>query len=526
MPRGRPRQEADVWERALPRAESLLPLYLAGRRWFGGKGRRITRARIADRASLRGAPNALLTIAEVTFADRGRERYFLPLAVGLGDEPDDERPAPIVRYGATSVRDGFEDEAFCRALLAAVARRAEVPTERGGAFVFEPHGIAVSAVDDPRAARVQVVGAEQSNTAVVYDGALILKAYRRLQPGPHPEVETLRFLADQTGFDRVPALAGRIEYRARDGTTASVGILQRFVPNVGDGWSWTLRELASWPTTAPGSGAPPDAQPYLAAVAELGRVTAGLHLALASATAGELAPRPIEPADVRGWHEATAARLDTALGRLRALPNGLPEDAPALANEVLAAEGRLRAAIGGLEALLERELTPSTRRPPPPRRRIVKTRLHGDYHLGQVLKTADSFVVIDFEGEPLRPLAERRAPHTPLKDVAGMLRSFTYARHAAERGERGERRAESDRPSLPSLVSPLSSWEGLARRAFLEAYLLEGRAGGAAFLPRADDAVRRTLAALELDKALYELEYELDNRPDWLAIPLSSLAGR
>ncbi len=168
--------------------------------------------------------------------------------------------------------------------------------------------------------------------------------------------------------------------------------------------------------------------------------------------------------------------------------------------------------------------------------RIVKTRHHGDYHLGQVLDTGESWVILDFEGEPLRPLAERRARQSPLRDVAGMLRSFDYARHAALRASDGERAKVSARVHAPSttgapaasaanLAALLATWTRFARQAYLNAYLDAARAGGAAFLPASDADVRRALSVLELGKALYELEYEMGNRPAWVTIPLTALAN-
>ena len=517
MARPRLGRESGAWDDTLlARAEVLLPIFLKDQRWFGGKGRRITRVRVADHASLRGAANVLLATVEVTYGDRGHEQYFLPLAVGYEGRPPDA-PAPILRQGTTTVHDAFEDVGFCRALLRAIDRGAQIATAKRGTFTFEPRGGSLTRTVETREVDVRLLGVEQSNTSVVYGGRLILKAFRRLQPGVNPELEILDFLARHTDFDRVPALAGLAEYRARDGTPASLGVLQAFVPNEGDGWSYTLRELE---TLLDGSGIAwseaalaERAAAYLDQVAELGRVTAGLHLALASSpTAPGFAPEPIGRADVEAWQESISARLARALGRLSATLDRQPTSVQSLGQDVLDGEARLRETSLGLASLLESS--------------TAKTRHHGDYHLGQVLKTTDSFVILDFEGEPLRPLAERRARHTPLKDVAGMLRSFSYARHAAIRAA-APRSDGVERATLNAGRERLAaSWERLARRAFLDAYLGRARAGRASFLPRSDDALRRALAALELEKALYELEYELDNRPDWLAIPLTALAKR
>ena len=244
-PRSSHGAQRSVWDDALPRIGGLLAPFLASRRWFGGKGRRMTRARLVDRASLRGAEDALLAVIEVRYADGGGEpeRYFVPLAATYG-EPAGTSP-PLLRYGGVTIHDAFEDERFCRALLRAIARGAEVATARGGAFAFSAGAGPRPFPVDPRTATIRLVATEQSNTSVVYDDALLFKAYRRLALGTHPEIEILRYLNERTSFDRSPTLAGRAEYRAPDRAPMAIGVLQTFVPNEGDGWSWTLRELGS-----------------------------------------------------------------------------------------------------------------------------------------------------------------------------------------------------------------------------------------------------------------------------------------
>jgi maltose alpha-D-glucosyltransferase/alpha-amylase len=242
-----------------------------------------------------------------------------------------------------------------------------------------------------------------------------------------------------------------------------------------------------------------------------------MHLALAGGDGvRDFAPDTIAPADVERWRAGSLASLERGLTRLRAslrAPGRRAARMEELARVVLEDEARLRATIEGLEILVSGT--------------VVKTRHHGDYHLGQVLETDDGWVILDFEGEPLRPLAERRALHTPLRDVAGLLRSLDYARHAAVRDAvTADRQTDTigraEDAALPKLAA---TWARLARRAFLDAYLAEARRGGARFLPQTDAALTRALDALEGEKALYELEYELGNRPDWVEIPLAALAA-
>ncbi len=479
-----------------------LAAWLPTQRWFGGKGRRVIGIHALDRAAFAGAD---LTIAEVEYENAASDRYFVP----VGED------------GA----DALVDSGFCHALLDALASGVQLRTTDGGEIGFRG-GPRSDRLPSQAEAHVRRVDAEQSNSSVVYGDALILKVFRRLQSGVNPEVDVLRFLAERTDFQQVPRLAGTIDYR-RDDERYSLALLQEWVDNEGDGWNWVLDHLCH-PERSGDRGAPLysasegprsavvqscssgtgvlrcaqddtgvglDSTGLLAALAELGRVTAELHLALASdSTDPAFSPRTIRRDDVNAWRAGANARLDRLLTHLAATLRDRPGSAQSLAQRAIGRSEALRAIIGHFEILADAG--------------VAKTRVHGDYHLGQVLKTAVSWVVIDFEGEPLRPIAERRALHSPLKDVAGMLRSFNYARHAAER----------------SGAVGADTWEVAARRAFLGAYCERARAGGARFLPGSGEAVSRALAALEVEKALYELEYELGNRPDWAEIPLRALA--
>jgi trehalose synthase-fused probable maltokinase len=468
--------------------------WMPTRRWFGGKGRTIVRIERVDRAAFSGGT---LTIAEVEYGDGGVEWYFIPMTVA-GD-------------------DALGDAGFCCRLLGAIRYGARVRTAGGGEIRFEPAaGFARPAAGFDEGL-VRQVGSEQSNTSVIYGASLILKVFRRLQPGVNPDVEVLGFLAERTAFRQAPRIVGTVEYRRGD-ERYSLAVLEELVENEGDGWSWVLAQLCHSDaplsfraceesrSSTPGTGIPrstrndnrgeAERQPGVDAIAELGRVTAGLHLALACDAADPaFGPRSITQGDIEVWKADILGRLERLAERLTRAMDSLPDSAREPARLVGDVAPELRSVLGGLDVLGGGE--------------VLKTRVHGDYHLGQVLKTADGWTIIDFEGEPLRPIAERRARHTPLKDAAGMLRSFDYARHTAAR----------------SGVDNAEAWEEAARRAFLDAYLQRAREGGARFLPDSDAALHRALAALELDKALYELEYELGNRPDWVEIPLAALAA-
>lgn len=362
----------------------------------------------------------------------------------------------------------FDDSAVGRALLERFSG-ASVPTERGGTLRFEPTHL-FGQIDRQRTEPLAQLKGEQSNTSLRFGDALMLKLFRRVQFGPNPEVEIGWFLTEHTDFHGTPAVVGSLDYHAPDGQVASLALLQQFVPNVGDAWQSTLHRLAN-------------GEFDVAPLVRLGETTAALHVALAQPGGGpDFDAERVDEADSAAWRTAIQNEVDVAARALRA--HGQDID-----------EARLRAAADGVEGL----------------RGACKTRHHGDYHLGQVLEGPDGdFVIIDFEGEPSKPLAVRREKRSPLRDVAGMLRSFDYARHAALRSDAG--------------IDPgrAAEWYAAARTGFLDAYVATVRAGAPDLLP---GDIASPLHALELEKAAYEVLYELNNRPNWLAIPLAALTS-
>jgi maltose alpha-D-glucosyltransferase/alpha-amylase len=367
--------------------------------------------------------------------------------------------------------DRFDEPRVAREVLARFDG-ATVPTESGGTLVFRPtHVFQQRAVDVEPVAPMR---GEQSNTSIRFGNALILKLFRRLQFGPNPDVEVGWFLTEQSDFRGTPPLAGSLSYLTGDGCEAALALLQGFEPNRGDAWMTTLDRVRR---VLEGE----DPAESVAAMARLGRTTAELHLALAGG-AGDFSAEPITAADVAAWRAAIDDEVQLAVSGLAA--KGITLDT---ANLLHRADG-LSALQGSLKA-----------------------RHHGDYHLGQVLERTDgAFVIIDFEGEPAKPLAQRREKRTPLRDVAGMLRSFDYARHAALR-------------AAPAPAKELAdAWYDAVREAFLNDYLRVARKKPG-LIP---DHVEAPLSALELEKAAYEVLYELNNRPDWLPIPLAALTSQ
>ncbi|MCC7372072.1 MAG: sugar phosphotransferase [Chloroflexi bacterium] len=479
---------------------AALPRFLPAQRWYGAKGRRISRVAIRDVADLGDDPRALLTVIDVYGDGEQPASYFLP----LGQWPADEADAPgemIVSVGDLAVRDAIYDPDTCRALLAGILEGRSLPTANGGRLVFERAGgqqadAAFRALADPAQLAVRNVNVEQSNSSVIFGDALILKALRRLVVGVHPEVEITRFLSERTTFDRTPAMLGWADYHAPDGSIAPVAVLQRFVPNQGDGWSNVLARLRAL------ADAPDGEAPLVASLDALGATLGGLHLALASASDDPaFAPEVISAADLDRWRARTHASLD---GALTAIRRELARDDPTagwtatarnLGTATLYGERRLRAAVDGVGVLADG--------------RVAKTRHHGDFHLGQTLVGEDGWYIIDFEGEPARSLDERRAKQTPLRDVAGLLRSLDYAEATVVR---------------EGVVLPDPSLMDRLRARFLASYVAAVRGSRPPILPSHPDELAAALLALEAEKAIYELGYELSNRPDWVEIPLSALA--
>lgn len=478
--------------------------YLQRQRWFRGKGRSVADARFVDGFELSsGTIPHVLAVLLVEYRGGGQERYAAPLSVRPRREGDDAVAIAALSDSTPQlwVCDATRDDDVWRALYAAVGGESEII---GHADCLA--GKVMPGKQEEWAApveRVKVLSAEQSNTSVVLDRRVIMKLIRKLDMGINPDGEVLEFLTTQTSCRDIPPLLGLMQYRdcqteekAAEGT---LFVVQGFVPNKGDGWNYTLMRLEELLNTSTARREMFDT--FLGEIRHLGLVTGRLHLALASnAELEAFRPEPTTDQDVEGWQGKMTQLLADVCRALR----GMPVEQQALIGLSLDEPDRLervcRTRFENLRLLVSGH--------------TAKVRCHGDYHLGQVLKTDDGFVVIDFEGEPARPLEERRAKHCPLKDVAGMLRSFNYAVHAV---------LKQDRPISATDRDIIMEWERAARTAFLDGYRSVAKPDEAAFLPDMWEDVVRVLQVYELDKALYELRYELHNRPDWLPIPLQGI---
>jgi trehalose synthase-fused probable maltokinase len=467
--------------------------WLGRQRWFGGKSQTVSEIRVEEVLWLSeaSAPTAVVLLG-VQYAGGAsdprhrQERYAI--VVGIYDEP---AGCPVIGrlpwQSRLSVVDAASDGRAVRTLLSSLLRGTPVRGVSGGELRFgDVTTRATRLLTNATAAgsTVRPVGADQSNTSVRVQDAFIFKLLRRLEEGEHPGLEMGRFLT-RMAFRAAPPLEGSLVYRSADGGRFALGVLEGWLENQGDGWSYVVSALQR---SAQAHGEPADLPLDLHT---LGETTAELHSAVASdASLEAFAPEPVTAADVHRWHERVLLQAERTLALVDSLHRGWAEPASTSARALL---GSPRTGFARLQAYDDRCQD-----------RFHRIRIHGDFHLGQTLKTPEGFALIDFEGEPTKPLSERREKHCALRDVAGLLRSIDYA-HATARA------------TSPPLAEGLSA---RLRHAYIEGYRSRAAALGATFLPAARDSVDAWIALFELEKALYEVEYEANNRPDWVHIPL------
>ncbi|HEX3900807.1 MAG TPA: putative maltokinase [Mycobacteriales bacterium] len=510
----------------------VLPAYLASRRWFRDKSRRIRSTSIADvieippASGMGGVSPGRLVIVDVQLDQGLPERYVLTIGHALDEEASEIckwRPDSVMcdihsADGEGVLYDALTAAPFTKALVELMGRRRQLSGTNGRlepmptrAFRRMRDGITLDTPAVP-------ISTEQSNTSVVVGNQLVVKVIRRVEEGINPDVEVSGFLTDVAHFDHAPRLGGSINYATDDDSAAAIVVAQEYVANEGDGWSYVLDALsrvlgevithpsqdelriaASADPLAAAESTPardhPLVGPHLHWAEVLGRRTGELHLALAGDAGDEaFAPEPFTAVDRRSLHHGTKSLLRRSLRAVRSM--GEPSEC---VRELLGRESEI---LSRLEAAMRLPIS------------ARKIRCHGDYHLGQVLWTGKDFMLIDFEGEPARPLSARRMKRPPLGDVAGMVRSFHYvSRVAGDRLSRDLTLADER-----ALLDPLTTlWYRSITGAFLRSYLATAGTGG--FLPTSRDELGALLDFLLLEKAIYELGYEADNRPTWVDIP-------
>jgi len=495
----------------------VLAPYLATKRWFAAKGHRILRIELLEQDEWNMAQGSwLFTIIEVHFADLSPQLYLLPLSICWEEEGGEEKLQELAPWTLARIRqkehtgvlfEAIGDDRFCRALVQGIGQNIDLPFGKGRVeFRSCPaFGKLADGIKEP----VRYPALEQSNTAIYFGNRLFLKGYRRLQIGANPEVEVGRFLTEQSPLQHIVPVAGAIEFHSASGQTLTLALLQAYVENQGTAWNFAVDYLERYlaqqlaepsPNSAEFQSDPHDY--FLTLMGVLGRRTAELHRAFSKST-GDVAfePEPITPEDLTAWSERLHIEAVVTLDKLKDHRDNLPSTLRAAVERLL----QLRSSL--LERISPQVLVGIS---------AAKMRYHGDYHLSQVLLVENDFVITDFEGETARPLEERRQKHSPLRDVASMLRSFSYASSVAAD------RATTERPVDRHHLGPLVyTWEKKVSEAFLKSY--HDNIQGCGVWPTEPGAAERLIEFFIIDKALYELRYEMDSRPDWLAIPLFSL---
>jgi maltose alpha-D-glucosyltransferase/alpha-amylase len=498
----------EALEAAAPVLErETLPPYLQKRRWFGAKDQTLQGAHIAYLAQLGGERDLLLSEVEVKTAN-GTTRWQLPLSMCWEDEPSAALPSQLalarVRRGRRVglLTDAFSLPIFARRMLEALANGERIETP-AGQIVFEPMPDKVEVLRRPADAQVMWLTAEQSNSSLTVDDAVMLKIFRSISTGQHPEAEMSRYLTAQ-GFANAPALLGEVSRIDRDGERHVLAVAQAFVRNQGDAWTWALNQAnrafdatASREASAEARG--DDIRDYHALAATIGRQLGTMHVVLARPTDNpDFAPQRATAEDVAAWIERASGLLARAFDTIAARGSWDNETVEADAKALLASREALTETLGQLGRQGEGGLM---------------TRIHGDFHLGQVLVASADAYIIDFEGEPARPVEERRRKASPLRDVAGLLRSIDYAAATTldPKNVVASRLSPGRRQRLMTRLR-----EG-AEKSFLGAYR-EAVTG----LPSMGGP--SLLDFFLLEKAAYEVGYEAANRPNWLVVPVSWLA--
>ncbi len=512
-----------------------LPGYVRNSRWFREKARRLRKLTIEDSFSTGSkTPVAWVLVTRLQFTDDYTATYLIPLGLAVQDDAvhlREEQPGAIiaeVNLGREEgvLYDGIYSAELRETLLRMLVSRRRVNGGKGALLVNRSRLLRRAEVFADGSPSSRVLRAEQSNSSVLYRDQFFFKLYRKLEPGTNPEVELLRHLTERQSFSGVPRYAGSIEYESAQGERSDLGLLIDFIPSSSDAWTYTQDaieryfekvllgdEVAGKEIRAP--GAPLDVDPtqlperfveaadgfFLEMVELLGRRTGELHLALSndfqdSAFRSEPFSRLYQRSLYQSLRSLTRRVQDTLRG-VRDLPPDADED--------------VQSFLALQDTLLKRFARITERRI-----EARKIRIHGDYHLGQVLFTGRDFMIIDLEGEPARPISERRLKFSALRDVAGMLRSFHYAIHSRYL-ETVELRPE-DAGRLQPWIRPWYTWvAGIFLRSYLETM------GTSTCIPSDRESLETLLDVYLLEKAVYEVGYEINNRPDWVQIPLEGI---
>ncbi|MBE0689400.1 MAG: putative maltokinase [Anaerolineae bacterium] len=519
--------------------EAILPDYLRERRWFQSKAKALRAVQINDIIPVTGTDTHLVLLT-VSYRGNDDETYLLPLGFATGDQIEQmhyHHPSAVIcelivhdndKHTSGVIYDAVGDPESCSALLKAINRQQRLKGNNGTVIARATPKLK-EIWDKDAVTQPTVLGYEQSNTSIRFGESMIFKLVRKVAEGVNPELEIGRFLASKQV--NVPPLLGSLEYKTSKGEPMTLGVLQSFAPNQGDAWRYTLGWLGRYLEDAlmhsqdpnqvipdlsntslirlAQEEVPETAQQILGVYLEdakiLGQRTAEMHLALASDTNNEaFKPEPFSKLYQRSLYQSMRNLTNRVFGQLRSQRRKASTSLAELIEQTLTLEGRI---LEASTTISDKKLSG------------VRIRVHGDYHLGQVLRSSNDFMIIDFEGEPGRNLSERRLKRSPLHDVAGMLRSFHYAAYAALPGYGVQAFAREE--DFPALEPWARFWQIWTSVAFLGSYM--ETVAPANLLPRSTDELELLLRLFILEKAVYEIGYELNNRPGWLKVPIQAV---
>ena len=511
----------------------ILPLFLKQQRWFGSKSQKIRKIKIQEKITIQNSHSqTLLLTLKVSYAESQEEYYLLPLSY----KPMDQAHDILQDYSQQIlfqlqlpeeeglVFDAIYDEAFHRTLLHLIARRRVIRGQGGKLKAYPGKPFRAMRKKFLNYEQSQLLGAEQSNSSILYDRQLIFKLFRKLDEGINPDLEIVRHITDKTDYQNIPAFAGALEFEKKEGAHITMGILYPFIQSEGNAWEYThdfliryyervlskLSHLEKIPTL-PNSLLKKSNQevpeimqeliggPFMEMAYQLGKRTAEMHQALAGTTQDpDFKPQPFSLLYQRSLYQSIQSQIKRIFQSLRKNKRRWPETIQTDLQQVLNLESNL---LDYCRNILAKKIS------------AQKIRIHGDYHLGQVLYTGNDFYIIDFEGEPARPLGERRLKRSPLKDVAGMLRSFHYAAFSPLI----QQQLTGDYQTMEPWAK---LWTYYISKTFLDSYLEHIHAP---IIPVKRSDINQLLSLYLLEKAVYEIGYELNNRPDWLAIPVKGI---
>ncbi len=516
--------------------EKVLLDYVQRSRWYRGKSKKINSTTIKDAIPLRaGDLNSYLLVAETNYAEGKDEQYIIPLSIATGEEiseikiksPEariahillDEAEEGILFDG--SYRKEVRDMLFRLMVLKGSIKYRDTSITGVGT---RKKGMKVTKNELPLASKV--ILAEQSNTSMLFDNRFFFKMYRSPEEGKNPEVEIIKTLSEETGFSNFPGFAGALEYRKKDAESTTLGVLVDFIPNEGNAWDFTQSAIDQFfdrviaekeqllvDTGDDGSTLLEQAGEekiselvgpfFIEMIQLLGQRTAELHMALASVNNKKaFTSEPFSLLYQKSLYQSFRTLFKRTINQMKSSRKKMDEEMRMLFDDIFKNEDLL---LNTIKHTLERKKIHTS-----------KIRVHGDYHLGQVLFTGKDFMIIDFEGEPTRSLTARQIKQCPFKDIAGMLRSFHYAIYM------GQLENEPKIPESAGLLKPwLDTWYEVVQKAFVNSYLKT--AHGASFIPKEERQINDLLSVYTIEKAIYEADYEFNNRPDWLHIPLNGL---